>query len=749
MLKAIGMCLKRLFLLILLLAIGCQQTGAGANNPAPSAENAISDAELSTQLKINRDALFKGSSQQIRIDAASVMLFSDNPIARKILILALRQSENSDARAAVCLALSQARAIHRPVSNNQDFIQPLFDVLITEDADGAKLAAEAALVFDYEQISKLLEEAVADAGLSVKARLNVIYALRLQPDRRAIFALMARLDDDQSQIAAEAEKALILLGIPVAGKDAGAREEIIEELKQKGRDKFQRERLIRQEARMGELQKELGVWRLLYLAALDRIYTGTKEETAKAKILADNMASPEAAVRLWALEKVEEWRKGTSPQLPAELEPVLINLIADTDRDVRLKIAGLLSLMGQVNSSAQLLAQLEVETDDEVKGELLIALGQTCYYAFLPNSGVKLSPEIRKQTLKWAERFLGQADDKNAQKGAEVIKKLLEEDGLEPGEANRYLGLLAEKYRQQDQADGGLRGDLLSAMAGLCAQSVYKAQAVKQFRPLFEKAVFDQTDLVREAAVGGLINIDKARAIETLRKDEIVNDSSGIVRKQLIELAGEVGGRDDLVWLDNKIGSGAESEQAWQSMVRIFRRSGAETLDEWARKLEAQNGSGKLSDEQMIAFLEIAELKAVGENKTKMLYDVRGKLAAVCSKTAEYERAAEYLGMLHEAAETAEQKKAILAQLLDVYLKWPNIELAGPLIANYLAAGDLEPGDAIAAAIEKYFANPPSVIEGTALLEALGKIEVAGDKPVWKTMVESWQKRFGKTDEPQ
>jgi len=83
--KVIRMSTKSLYLVILLLVIGCQQAGVGADKSTLPANKAIVEAELGKQLKINMDALLKGSSQQIRIDAATVLLFNENPQARKIL----------------------------------------------------------------------------------------------------------------------------------------------------------------------------------------------------------------------------------------------------------------------------------------------------------------------------------------------------------------------------------------------------------------------------------------------------------------------------------------------------------------------------------------------------------------------------------------------------------------------------------------------------------------------------------------
>src|SRR3972149_10000922 len=109
------------------------------------------------------------------------MLFNEDPLARKILLDVLKQSENIPARVAVCKALSQARADQKIVVNSEDFIPPLFDILKTDFGESAKFAAEAILIFDYDQISEPLEGMVTNTSMPLKAKLNAIYVLRLQP----------------------------------------------------------------------------------------------------------------------------------------------------------------------------------------------------------------------------------------------------------------------------------------------------------------------------------------------------------------------------------------------------------------------------------------------------------------------------------------------------------------------------------------------------------------------------------------
>jgi HEAT repeat protein len=763
---------KKFYLMILLLifAVGCQagnvehkkteqasdkvktstlfKTSVFAK-ATPDEPNRTTKAELSRQLKINRDALLQGTNEQIRIDAATIMLFSDDPHAREILLTTLTQSENIAARGAICKALSQARGVQEPVKSEEDFVGPLMDILATKDFSEAKPAAEATLLFDYEQISGPLEKMASDGALPIRARLNAIYALKLQPDMRAIVKIIRLLDDPEKQVATEAENTLHSLGIPV-GEDAKTREQIIDELKRKGRDEFLRDWLVRQETQMHNLETELDLWRGMYLTALSKIYDGISDNTAKGQFLAECLGDPKEIVKLWALNKVSQWRVGTKTELPAELGPVLVNLVSDPSRDVRLKTAGLLSLMGQLDSSRRLLQQIEVEQDNEVRTELFVALGGACYYASLPGSDVKISDDVRKQTLEWAAKFLSDENPKKAQKGADVIKKLLEQNGLTSSEIDRYVGLLAEKYNQQkDKADGVLRGELLSAMAGLCGpRSVHKTEAAKIFGPLFEEALNDKVDLAREASVEGLINIDKTKALNKL-KSGFANDSSAKIRQRVIGLAGEVGGVDDLTWLAEKLGS-AESEPAWQAMLTIFKAAGVDVLDKWVERFSSQSPDGRptadmesrLSDEQKISFFEIAERKAIGENRTEMLKNIREQLARLYTKSGQFEQVAKCLGLLRETTGSPEEKEAILAQMLEVYLKWPKVETAAQLVSNRLLEKDLGSDDVIVQSIDKYLTSPSPNSDPNVVLGMLVKIKMA-NRPMWAEQVQRWTGRFG------
>ncbi len=745
-LKVIRMSKKRFYLLILMLAIGCQQASISVNTPilaANATNGASAKAKPDEQLEINKNALLQGPSEEIRIKAATVMLGSENPLDRKILLDALKDAKNSAARMAVCKALSQSRSTEGEIKNKEDFIQPLLGVFATEIATEAQLAADATLSFEYDKIGQSLEHITTDASKPVKTRVNAIHALKLWPNMEATIRLIRLVDDPEVSVSGEAEKALRSLGIPV-GESYWTRQINISELQGKGRDEFLRDWLIRQETQMRQLRIEVKLWQDWYLSALDKIYDVMSDDGSRGNFLKEHLGNSEARIKLWALDKVYKWQFASGrPKLPAELEPILLNLISDPDKEVKLKTLGL-SILRRLNSVQPLLTQLGSESDDQVKIALLDALGGACSNALLVTPA-KITPEIRKQALEFAVEFLSKEDTGKARKGAEVLRKLLGPNGLKQEELEGYLGLLVARYNQQNEKpDSALRGELLSAMAALCTHgSAGRVMAAKLFEPLFIEALGDKEDFVRETAVDGLIYIDKARAFKRLRTN-FFDDASEILRKKVIELAGEVGGKDDLAKLAEKIGSNSESGDSWQAMLKIFDGSDSATLNEWMGKLISENSKTKLTDEQKIAFLRKAEAKAAAE--PKMLASVIENLSGLYYTIGQFERAAEYLDRHYKAASTAGEKDTILPKLLDASLRGSKLDLATKLAGECLAKGDLSADNAVIDAINN-FMNKPSGADPDTVLKALSRVKYSGARPQWQQWLKSWTSRLGKSKE--
>jgi HEAT repeat protein len=724
-----------------MLAIGCQQASIGQEKPAVPAQSTLANAELDPQLKVNKDALLNGS-----IDAATVMLFHDNPKARKILLDALKQSQNSPARMAVCQALIQARVSKKAVKNDQDFIEPLLGVFDTNTDAEAPLAAEATLIFEYDKIKGSLDKIFTDPNKPVKTKINTIHALKLRMDMEATIRLIELVDYTEEQVSAEAENALHSLGIPV-GEDPQTRKQNIKEIEDQGQVAFLRTQLIRQDAQMRKERAALELWQRRYKSELDKRYESISDDVARGEFLAAYLVDTETVVRLWALDKAYQWRVEPGSKLPEELGPVLIKLIEDSNRDVRLITAELLALMPKFNSASTLLEQLGAEQDDQVKTKLLVALGGACSNAILSNPTVTISPEmkeIRKKTLEWAAKFLFEENAEKARNGAEVIKKLLNRDGLEPKEVDRYLGLLSERYnKQKGNPEGTLRGELLNEMAALCVQdSTCREKAARLFEKLFVEALRDESNFVREAAVDGLSYINKTNALKLLRTD-FINDPSITLKK--IALADEVGGKEDLNWLAEKIGLNSESDPAWQAMLKIFTGSDTGVLKEWMDKLTGPGSKIKLSDEQKIDFLEIAEN---AKGNSEYMPEIRKKLAGLYYKTGQYEQAEGHFSVLYEMAQTPEGKKAILPNLLDACLKGAKPERTAELVKSCLKEGDLDPNSIVVQSINNYFSKPPVGADPNEVLKVLIAIKIPQGRPQWNQQLKNWAGLLGIAKEP-
>jgi HEAT repeat protein len=733
----------RIYLAFLILTVGCHRSYAVQDKPALSTPPKIttSDVTLDLQLQVNKDTLLKNSDEQMRITAATLLLNHPDPNARKIIIETLGLTNNIPARIAVCKALVQTRSLSKPIANIGDFIQPLFGVFATDNAEEARQAAQAILIYKYQEIGPLLEKLVTDVNKPVAIRLNAIGALQIQPAPEAAIKLLRLMDDPEKQIADEAEKALLSLGIPTAGTTKEERNRIIEEIKSKGIETYLRDLLVRQEAQIRQIRADITSLMTTYRSLLEKTYLGYSNNADKDKFLIENLGCPWPAVKLWALEKVSQRRQGLDPVLSPDFGPVLIGLISDADKDVRLKTALLLSIITEFNPAQAILARLKVETNEQVKVQLVDTIGSACYNALLPP--VKITPEIRAEALDWGAKFLADQDPAKAQTGTRVIKKLLEREGLKSEDIDKYLNLLLTRYQQlKDNPNNGLRGELLSAMSSLVAQgSSCKAQGAILFEPVFKETLNDKTtDSARETAVAGLININDMAAFKTL-KAGFLNDTSENIRGRIIQLVQKFGSKEDLPWLIEKMSSKTESQQAWQAVLKIFNDMDATTLMSEVNKLTSSVNQS-LTAEQKIALFEKAEAKATSENKADMLKTVRERLAELYYNGSKFEKAGEYYYKLYTTAKTSEDTKSILLKVMDAYLRSPKIDQAVDLVRNQLAKSDLDTEDVLVRSIDSYIADKSVSSDPNIVVQKLSEIEHSQPRPKWQKQLKIWKDRL-------
>ena len=752
--KVIRMNAPRTHILLPLLIVCClpseslrvQRQTISAQELLP-VEEVSPDTEMDTQLRINKTALLENKNDKGRVDAAGLLLSSENPAARDILLEVLRRTDNPQARAAVCEALNPARVGQKPLRNKEDFVKPLIAILRSEeDPEIAKRAAEATLIFGYSQVQQDLEKAATDPSLSINVRMNIVYALKRHPDREAVAKLVTLLGSPDLQIVEAVRAALTSVGIP-ASQDPTIRRQMLADLRQHGVEAFLRERLVRQETRVRELETDLLAMQKRYLTALGDGFDSRANDAAKNAFLLQQLSSPEIVVRLWALDKLQELRNAKGTLKLPELELVLSALISDSSRQVRLKTARVLAKMGELNTSKPLLEQLKVEQDEQIKREMLVALGEACYAGSMPTAGRKVPEEIRREALEWAIKFLNEPDTEKVRSGAAVVSKLLEQEGLKQDDVDRYLKALSERYGLSIAgADPAMRAYLLGAMAGLCAaRSTCREQAVKLYSGSFEQALSDKAEIVRLSAVDGCVNIDKVGALRKLR-ETMATDSSVAIRQKLIDLAGEVGGPQELEWLAAKMGVAGENETAWQAMQKIFRASDLTVLTEWAIKIDALAAAGKVAVEQRIAFSKLVEQKAQSENKADVLRNVQANLAQLYVASNNLKLASESLNALLRSATTEDEKQRLQSQLLGVYLRSASMDQASEIIYKYLSAKELASQTGLVVRSLEEYLNDPKTTDPGAVLGALQQIKVKDPETAraWQVSLSRWTERYAK-----
>lgn len=692
--------------------------------------------ELSRPLKIYRDALFSGATDQTRSDAATELLVSGDKNSIGIVLAALNQDDNAAARMAVYRVLIDSRRWSTPLANTEVFIEPLMKNLRSREGAEAQQAAEATMIFDYKQIAPQLQAILADKAVGVKPRLNAVYALRIRPEGEAISELIKLLDDSDDAVATAASEAL-QEWIPL-GSDKQVWRGILEDLKKKSRADIVRERLKVLELQKRDLAAKLEAWQKLYLASLKRIYDGMPDASARQAFVIEQLQSEHSLIKLWGLERVREMSL-SEPQISADISTRVLALVNDNDPAVRLATAKLLGLKTNVDSTSKLLAQMKVETDEGVKLELLSALGSACYYALLPGSPMKLPDDVRADTIALAGQYLQDKDARKAARGADVVSKLLEQNGLKSDVSAKYMEMLQQRY-QGCAADSPLRVDLLRPMTRLSETGAHRAEAAGLFGPIFSDGIKDSLPAIREAALAGLIAIDKANAMTVARQNNLASDSSVAVRSQVAKLAGSVGDADDLTWLAARVAASDDSDGNWQAMKQIFDRSDVKVIAAWVQKLEDMGLVDKIGPTEWPAYLSFVDQRATGADGGSVSTSMKQRLAAYYKDKGDYDKAATYYRQLLEAP-VPKDKTPYTRNFAEACLKGGSTDslkaLAGAV--GRQADGKLGKNNEFVAAIDEYLAANPGVDKARHVLDALGEVKGSNE---WNNIYNKWKSQY-------
>jgi HEAT repeat protein len=688
--------------------------------------------ERQRQLRIYRNALFEGASEEIRVDAAIELLTRDDSQARSILLEAFGDDQSGSSVEAICKGFIR---VHSGVEDKDDFVEPFMGVIVNGDGSTANLAAEAMIVYSFEQVGRRLERLLKDEGLGEDIRLNALYGLTLRPEKEALSAIIEAIDSDNERVATAARESLQeTFGYPEGG-DKEFWRGVLEDLPGKDKNEIMTSRIASQQQQLRRLQREVKLWQDKYLGLLDKDFEAADEKD-KAAIIGEKLSSNQSEVKLWALDKVSQ--QAVVNKLGEDvLASKLIMLVADEDRDVRLATAKVLAQMSELDPGEALLDQLNRESYSDVRLELFWALGEATYYAFSPGSKMDPSERIRNETMRWAKEFVGSEDPAAAEKGAEVIRKLLEINGFEASESEGYLRLVYERYQEQRERNGGeLAGQLLDVMSKLCGQGSGRETAARMFREEFVAGLEADNDTVRRAAVRGLINIDRPEALKIFVAKDMLKDSSSAVVSAVLETAAMVGGESHLEWLAGRVEGNSQSEGVWDAMVSVLSRQRVDVVMRWADVM-AERGELVRAAE----LLEMAENKAQGRDNG-MIAEVTYKLASLYDEQGRCEKSIKYILKSEGEERDSDRRRQLHRMLLENYLSCGKFDRAGELVIELLGS-HLVNDDELSSWLAGYFDDGGVSAESkVAMAEVLRVLEIPADNAVLIELIEEWGSEY-------
>ena len=726
----LGAIVKHRVILTLLIAVSFSSISCVTSSQEEGPGVQAPPQEKPRQLRIFRETLLQGSSEEIRVEAAVELFLRNDAPSRDVLVDILKTADNPQAQAAVSKALVKSRRLGQTVGSQSVYLDPLVQILTTGQSEPAILAAEALLLYDFKDIEKRLDKIIRNAKAEPQGRINVVYALKLRSEPQALRRLIGLLDDTNSDVSSAAESALEeVFGVPV-GASRQVWSEILDKLKQKSPEDIRYDRLLLQERRLPQVQAERDRWQKMYMSLLDKQYDGA-DEAGRSQMTLDMLGTDLEALRIWGLGKVTQYQAADKEALREKL----FSLLSDESREVRLQTAKVLNNMSALNPAEKLLENYKLENDPEVALAMFDALGEACFFAFSPGSQIELSSDIKVESMKIAAEYLAQGQTETSRKGAEVIRKILELNNLSGDTTQHYLTLLDERYQKTIGQNPVLRADLLSVMSHLCGQGMPKTQACKLYEPLFIEAItVGDNPPLRLSAVTGMINVDPVKALKLAKDYQLKDIASPAVRQAVVELAGTTGSAEDLDWLLGMLNLNGQAEQAWQAIKAVCQRQTPSFLIEWLPRL-GENGTHA---EYELEILELAEKKALTDTASETLIQVRERIIRWYIERKAWDHGSVYLSKIEFSVDINPFSEQALSDIFELYLFSGNAEMTTQIIAYYIVNDDTGGRLSLLGGLSMFFDSESVSLDiKRSILDQLLSLDVSA-YPNFEESIEIW-----------
>ena len=598
--------------LALLLTLPGWSQDAAAPPPAPTEPAALSPAT-----KAMLDGLkSENTGPAIRQGNAQALLFDPqvSPQGRPELIAILRAENHISTKMIICQAIAaHPRSYGRldpQMEYPQEFIEPLFAVLVSENEELSNWAAQALARFE-DGVAVRLGKLAANPEETQAHRLAGISALELMPGKEPVLALGALLGDGEVKIRQRAAAVLPRMFALPEKLTAEQYENNYRPVLQKMTEAtflnrqiaFRQEQLLQARAELDQAQREIGSITQKYLQQLTGRFDQIKDAAQKLDFVNSTLGDqPSDSLRVWALERMESW----SAQVGTNDKPVADSLAGwlrqytgdDNPQVRRLTAHSLEQLLEPARPAAgDLLSQLEKETDSDAQAAQMSALA-TFEYPPAIDQALQLLESNSPRVVAASAKALGKISTAQA---ANIDEKLMD----------KIAAVLAQTY-QKPGHPADVRREMTQTMKIIAADKKYQTAAQKHFSDILVGALDDPEPAVRMRAVGGLTHLKADKVLPLLLGNgrNLLEDADTAVRYDVTSAIQQYGGREHLDALRNRLALENDTDLAKamrEAFVKILSSRPLKEAYEWCMALSKINSGNEqqLRDQLILTFSEM------------------------------------------------------------------------------------------------------------------------------------------------
>lgn len=694
------------------------------------------ESDQARQLNTCREGILDAAARDVdRRRWSDLLIGYASAAANDLIVELLAPTQLPEVNRAVCEAIVGI-ARRNPSRLVPEFVDPLLELLGSEDAGLRQIVAQALAEFPRDGLPVRLAAIAGDEGADLRKRLAAIEALSKNTDRREVVRqLVALLDSTSDAVLTKVIASLEQASPDVRGQDVDYwrrwwvdREQLTDEQWLEAQLRLYRRHSRRVEADFEAYQSQSQAGMSATIAqmrSLQReLYRALPPEQRRAKLI-EWLTSPLAVVKLTALGLIKS-RIADEGQAPAgEVLTVLLKLLNDGNAEQRREVLRIVQNVNDPVVVDAVLNRLTVETHADMRLPVLSALGHMRDPRAIPALVAELQKELgRAAEVREAAISLGM-----------IAERMDVKTPLDPAKEP-----LQRRFAASAEGDVAMRAAFLSAMAGVGDPT---------FAAAFAEAVESDDSRLLQPAILGLRSLGDRTKLSRLR--DLTSNADPPVRLAAIAAVAELGrDAEDLQSLLTRLNPSIEPnalarEAAWGGFRDYMgRRPVSERIDAGKRLRDTPELESRYLS-------ELADtLVATGADPLD-LERVRDGLSRVLISQGRHGAAAAQLRLLfqQQVDREAETSGAVGIRWLEAALRAEPAVPVGEVISRIVAdaSGDASCANVIDA-IARYADAPVVTADRTrnqVLLHELRGVSSDGWAPQWTALLQKIAARVEET----